>query len=200
VLFLSLALALALALAWPRTSAAATRIDHEAECTYKRLTWDDFRGPIVTGQQVAWIAATVVMEPVQVEMGDGDDGSAVARARNPVAYALMNKLASGAQRGGRNDRNLAHEQIHFDLAEVIARRFSRELNQLEVRGDTRSEALQRDFLLEIERRYGEALADLERLQAEYDGETANGRRPGAQKNWARRAESLLASEPPYDLR
>src|SRR5687767_10914424 len=114
---------MALSLGGAGASAAATRVDHEAETTYRKLTWDDFRGPVVNGQQVAWVSAVVVLEPVRVEMKLKEGGGgAVARVRNPSVYALMNKLESGARPGGRDDRNLAHEQIHFDLTEYLARR------------------------------------------------------------------------------
>jgi hypothetical protein len=179
---------------------AASRIDHEAQCTYKQLTWDDFRGPIVDGQQVAWLSATIVLDPVRVEMADQDGGGVIARARNPGVYALMNKLDSGAQHGGRTEENLAHEQIHFDLTEYLARRLSRELRELTVEGPTLSEELQRKLLLAVEERYNQTLTDLERLQQQYDGETSHGRRAGAQRKWARQAASLLASEKPYELK
>ena len=179
---------------------AAARIDHEAECTYKKLTWDDFRGPIVNGQQVAWISATIVLEPILVDMVESEGRGAVARARAPIVYALMNKLASGAQRGGRTDQNLAHEQIHFDLTEYMARRLWRELRELEVVGEARSEPLRQRFLIEVESRYEAAFVEAQRLQDQYDSETGNGTRAGPQRKWARRAEELLASEPPYELR
>ena len=183
----------------PPATAAAARIDHEAECTYKRLTWDDFRGPIVNGQQVAWISATIVLKPLLVDMSAGEGGGAIARARNPIVYALMNKLESGAQRGGRTDRTLAHEQTHFDLTEYLARRLSRELGELAVEGEHSDEKLQRRFLIEAEGLYGKAMAELEALNARYDGETGHGTRAGAQKKWERRAATLLASEPPNEL-
>ena len=179
---------------------AASRIDHEAQCTYKQLTWDDFRGPIMEGQQVAWISATIVLDPVRVDMVDEEGGGVIARARNPGVYALMNKLDSSAQRGGRTDENLAHEQIHFDLTEYLARRLSRELRELTVEGATRSEQLERDLLLAVQERYNQTLSDLERLQQEYDGETSHGRRGGAQRKWGEKAASLLASEKPYELK
>jgi len=197
----SLTLALLAGLvAIPGPSLAAARIDHEAECTHKRLTWDDFRGPLVNGQQVAWISATIVLEPVLVDLRAADKGRAIARAENPIVYALMNKLASGAQKGGRTDRNLDHEQVHFDLTEYLARRLTRELRALTVEGDTPSQELHRRLLLEVERLYGATLAELERVQAQYDGETGHGTRAGAQKRWQRRAAALLESEAPYELR
>jgi hypothetical protein len=179
---------------------AASKVDHEAECTYKRLTWDDFRGPIMNGQQVAWIMATIVLDPVRVELVEREGGGTIAQARNPSVYALMNKLQSSAQVGGRTERNLAHEQIHFDLVEYLARRLSRELRDMRVEGAARSEDLQRELLVGVQKRYNETLADLERLQQQYDGETSHGRRSGEQRKWGEKAASLLASEKPYELR
>lgn len=193
------ALALLLAVAAHQALAAA-RIDHEAQCTHKRLTWDDFRGPIVNGQQMAWISATIMLEPVLIDVREGEGGGAIARPRNPIVYAVMNKLDSGAQRGGRTDRSLAHEQIHFDLTEYLARRLTRELRAVEVRGEAASQELQRRLLLEVERLYSSTMAELQRLQDQYDGETVHGTRLGAQKRWAQRAAKLLESEPPYELR
>ena len=189
-----------LLLAADAPSGAASKVDHEAECTYKRLTWDDFRGPTMNGQQVAWIVATVVLDPVRVDVVEKEGGGVVARLRNPTVYALMNKLESGAQVGGRTERNLAHEQIHFDLAEYLARRLSRELREMTVEGAAPSPELQRDLLLATEKRYDETLTDLLRLQQQYDGETSHGRRSGAQKDWAEKAASLLESEAAYELR
>jgi hypothetical protein len=180
--------------------AAASKVDHEAECTYKQLSWDDFRGPIMDGQQVAWIMATIVLDPVRIDMADKEGGGAVARVRNPGVYALMNKLASGTQSGGRTDRNLRHEQIHFDLTEFLARRLARELREMTLEGPAASQELQRNLLLAAQNRFSETLVELQRLQAQYDGETSHGRRAGAQRKWAEKAAELLESEPPYELK
>jgi hypothetical protein len=154
----------------------------------------------MNGQQVAWIMATIVLDPVRVEVVEQEGGGVIVRARKPSVYALMNKLQSSAQVGDRTDRNLAHEQIHFDLVEYLARRLSRELREITVEGSAPSEELQRDLLLAVQKRYNETLVDLGRLQQQYDGETSHGRRGGAQKKWAEKAASLLASEEPYELR
>jgi hypothetical protein len=194
------AAATAVSIAAAAPAGAVSRIDHEAQCTWKQLTWDYFRGPIFGGQQAAWISATIVVEPVRVEMTDKEGGGAVARARNPKVYALMDKLESSAQKGQRTEENLSHEQVHFDIVEYETRRLWRELTELSIDGESRSEALQRELLLEVERRYGEALAALQKLQAQYDAETSHGRRAGAQRKWRQKATDLLASEKPYELR
>jgi hypothetical protein len=180
--------------------AAASKVDHEAECTYKQLTWDDFRGPIMNGQQVAWVMATIMLDPVRIDMVDKEGGGAVARVRNPSVYALMNKLESGAQRGGRTEENLRHEQIHFDLTEFLARRLSRELREMTVEGPVQSQELQQKILLAVQERFNETLVELQRLQGQYDGETSHGRRAGAQRKWAEKAAELLESEQPYELK
>ena len=182
-------------------SSGVSRVDHEAECTYKKLTWDDFRGPVMDGQKQAWILAMVVLEPVRVEMKLKESGGgAVARVRNPAVYALMNKLESGVRPGARNDHNLAHEQIHFDLTEYLARRLSRELRALAVEGPTATEELQRNLLIAVEKLHNETQSDYMALQQQYDGETSNGTRDGAQKKWAKKAAEMLASEEPYELK
>ena len=186
--------------AMARPLAAASKVDHEAECTYKQLTWDDFRGPIMNGQQVAWIVATIMLDPVRIDMVDKEGGGAVARVRNPGVYALMNKLESGAQRGGRTEENLRHEQIHFDLTEFLARRLSRELREMTLEGPAQSQELQQKILLAVQQRFNETLVELQRLQMQYDGETSHGRRASAQRKWVEKAAELLESEQPYELK
>ena len=182
-------------------ASGASRIDHEAECTYKKVTWEDFRGPVVDGQQQAWISTVFVVRPVRVEMTLKEGGAgAIARARKPVVYALMNKLESGARPGGRNDRNLAHEQIHFDLTEYVARRLSHDLDELTVEGPSANEELQRNFLIAVEKLYNEAVAEQQKIQVQYETETSHGTRAGEQKRWAKKAAELLASEEPYELK
>jgi hypothetical protein len=175
-------------------------VDHEAECTYKQLTWDDFRGPIVDGTHLAWIAVTIMVDPVRIEMTDKEGGGAIARVRSPGVYALMNKLHSGAKRGGRTEESLRHEQVHFDLTEYLARRLSREVSAMTLEAPTRSPELQRDLMLAVERRHQETLQDLERLHDQFDDATHRKRGSGALRQWEEKAAELLASEKPYELK
>ena len=194
-----LVLAFVLALVASLSARAASRIDHEASCTYKTLSWSDFRGPEIRGQGQAWINATVVVEPVAVKV-EQEGESFIARPRKPVVYALMNKLDSGAQRGARNDTTLAHEQLHFDITEVHARRLVRELGVIEVSGSGASPALRGQLLEAVAKIYDRTIQDLFRMQRQYDGETTHGTRRGKQKKWSARVAELLAGEQPYELR
>lgn len=192
-------LALALALGVSASSGAATRIDHEAECTYKTLSWSDFRGPVIRFQGVAWIASVVVLDPLKIQTEQVGDGF-VARPRNAVVYALMNKLESGAQPGGRNDRTLAHEQLHFDITEYHARLLIKELDATEVSGSEGGPALANQLHAKVAKIYERTMRDLFTMQGRYDGETVHGTKSRQQKKWVIRVTELLAAEEPYDLR
>ncbi len=67
-------------------------------------------------------------------------------------------------------------------------------------GPAKSQELQRELLLAVEKRFNETLVELQHLQRQYDGETSHGRRKGAQRKWVEKAAELLGSEQPYELR
>ena len=178
--------------------AGAPRVDHEAACTYKRLTWDDFRGPVISGQQVAWIAATIVLEPFEVEVTREGD-SWVAKVDYPEVYALMDKLQSSARRGARTDFNLAHEQVHFDIAEYEARKLALEVGEIRVAGAEDSLDLRITLEDKVRGAYAAAMSALQEHQQRYDGETRHGTRKKQQKKWQQDVAELLETTQPYEL-
>ncbi len=178
--------------------AAAPRVDHEAACTYKTLSWDDFRGPVISGQQVAWIAATIVLEPFEVEVVQQGD-SWVAKVDYPEVYALMDKLQSSARRGGRTESNLAHEQTHFDIAEYEARKLALEVREVRATGEEDSLDLRIVLQEKVSVAYAAALRALLQHQQRYDSETRHGTRKKPQKKWQREVTELLEQTEPYKL-
>jgi hypothetical protein len=85
---------------------------------------------------------------------------------------------------------LRHEQVHFDLAEVIARDTTTSvrdvLDLFRGKGDS-PEAAIADLGRRCKTLLERARHDLERLQARYDRETLHGSDAVAQANWTRRA-------------
>ena len=200
----SLCLALPLALSASLTL-GAEKIDHEALCTYKKITWEDFRGPIVRGQQVAWLASAIVVDPYDIEVAEQADGRQDARMKYVDVYALMDKLNSSARTGARDERNLEHEQIHFDIAEIHARRLHAHLSELVVHssvfaGSDDSVGLQ--VLLEqaVQLAWEKEMQAMNEHQARYDGETVHGTKKTRQKKWAALVTEELAAEEPYPLK
>ncbi|MBV6405671.1 MAG: DUF922 domain-containing protein [Flavobacteriales bacterium] len=78
---------------------------------------------------------------------------------------------------------LAHEQLHFDLAELHARRFARDLPDLLV-GDDPEAAFQRAHDRMMDR--------LREEQERYDRDTDHGRDAAAQARWAAEVRRRLA--------
>ncbi len=181
---------------------AVPRIDHEALCTHKTLTWADFRGPSVTkmSQSGAWIASTVVLESFEFDISPTVGGRFVAKVKYPAVYAVMDKLKSGVRRGNQNDKTLAHEQVHFDITETYARRFMVELSELQAIGDSSDLGLRRDLEYQVEVAFVATLEELFSYQDRYDRETGHGLKKRSQKSWALAVQEMLAQEPPYPLR
>ncbi len=90
---------------------------------------------------------------------------------------------------------LRHEQVHFDLAEVEARRLTREadtvVKQLVGRADTPEEAV-----AELQQLWAEHFEQVRQafleMEARYDAETRHGRNPSEQTEWFARAKRGLA--------
>jgi hypothetical protein len=91
---------------------------------------------------------------------------------------------------------LEHEQIHFALFELEARRLNAALPELSARleataatPEAAAEALQRQFQDQIQQRLSAILA----RSREFDEDTSMGHEPEEQKRWWRRVQSELAA-------
>ncbi len=164
--------------------------DHATETTYRQVTWDDFKGNAKappswnrwrTGS-FAHIATEVRLGRFQVEVVPDGDGW-LARPVGVRPYAVMNKDFSAVKHGSRNAYTLDHEQLHFDIAETVARRITVYLVPLRGRGASQ-QAAGEDLARQIRERYEAGIKELWELQGAYDGETGNGQRKKKQKKWA----------------
>jgi hypothetical protein len=144
----------------------------------KRLTWDDYRGHQPPGAAEAAVTATSLEWGFQC-VGDAftfhvqadfyPDRSWV----NPMIFAQLDS----------NLRTLRHEQLHFDVTEVYARRMRQTYATLD-RPCARTE----DELSELGER---SLKDEANAQKRYDRETANGRDNQGQSRWERQIGETL---------
>ena len=175
----------------------APSFDNVLETTYRRVSWEDFRG---SGRQppgfnrwrkgsFALIATSLRMSRHRVEDRREESGW-VAWAVGIRPYAVMNKDFSAVRHGSRNARTLAHEQLHFDLAETMARRLAVRLAAVEGRGGSPEEA-RADLARRLREGFEAGVRELQELQARYDGETANGQRKKPQKRWAEKVPELF---------
>ena len=168
----------------------APSYDTPFETTYRQVTWDDFRGKGIKppgwnrwdGGSFAHIATAIELGRFEIEdRQDGDGWIAVPVGIRP--YAVMDKNFSSVAPGSRNAGALAHEQLHFDIAELVARRLAVALHRLEGRGGDRNQA-RADLARRIRERFAAGQGELAELQGRYDDETANGSHKKKQKKWA----------------
>lgn len=175
---------------------------------HRKLSRDDFRAKRklsskrdlvvhVPGARVGAYVALVVacVGPLQVERRP--DGRWEAWLENVRYYALLDR-----ERSWWNDRSganpawvLRHEQLHFDLAELVARRHNHALEAarpVRAVGDTQSEALAGSARIWRERLdavYGE----FRELERRYDFETQHGTVPREQTRWFEQTLRELAA-------
>ena len=175
----------------------APSYDHATETTYRTVTWDDFQGkgrrPSAFNRwqtgSFAHIATTVRLNKYQVEEWQVD-GEWRARAGGIRPYAVMNKDFSAVRHGSRDPSTLAHEQLHFDITELVARRLAVEMAAIEGRGDLRQDA-RADLERQIRQRFDEGMREFSELQERYDEETEHGMRKKAQKKWAAKGAEMF---------
>jgi predicted secreted Zn-dependent protease len=89
----------------------------------------------------------------------------------------------------KNDYILAHEQKHFDLTEVFARKLNKELKEYKFNNATVGD--------DINRIYQGMVNELTYTQQQYDKETDHSRNPPVQQEWNNRIDSLLEVTAPY---
>jgi predicted secreted Zn-dependent protease len=103
----------------------------------------------------------------------------------------MDKMLSGAASIAKEDKVLAHEQLHFDLAETWARRLTSELLRVEAHAD-RESLVRLDLEAQVDRLKAAYWNELLDMQERYDDETVHGTRKRNQKEWSRQITSWLA--------
>jgi hypothetical protein len=193
----------------------STTFHDSALIPYRTLVVDDFKAPVFLGKKSPDMegdvgAATVVIidttpHHFRVFPQSNADSSWFEafvdtfryEARFDQAHSWFNRsfMADAAQL-------LAHEQIHFAIAELAARSANAQLP--EIRERIRSRHREREVALRTAReRFLEELKrvkkDAARRQDEFDRETENGTHVGESSYWSRRIHHELESTAPPQL-
>jgi hypothetical protein len=168
---------------------------------YRALTTEDFRAP-APPEAVAAHAARIGAATCALIVPDGAPQVVVEPAdgggfRGVLAgvgfHAVMDRTCSWWNRGHAAlppEYVLEHEQIHFAIVELHARRLTAGFPVEPVRGGSAeevAEALQRVYRSRVE----EAAAAVLRESAAFDEDTSGRYRPNAQARWLRRVREAL---------
>jgi hypothetical protein len=131
----------------------------------RSLTWDDFKGKPARRNSVASTSYEIVKE-VKYH----------GNTANVSIRSLFFPYLSW-KRNGRNDEDiLKHEQGHFDIAEIFARKLRSKVKLIKCESQTELEPMLRSLAVECD----EAM---DKFQDTYDRETDHSRNGDVQRKW-----------------
>jgi hypothetical protein len=145
--------------------------------TDKRLVWDDFLCEPRTGTDA--VASTSTSLGIAYQLTDGQ--------LNYHITCYFNKEKSWGLM--KTDYILAHEQGHFDITEIFARRLNEALKNYQFN--------KRTFKRDISEIYQSIVSQKEEYQKTYDAETDHSRNRKTQYDWLENIQNLLDETQPY---
>jgi predicted secreted Zn-dependent protease len=137
-----------------------------------RLVWDDFKARPDVGSPNAALTSTAI----KFNFSYGNSS-----LKYHISCQFDKNLSWGRVK---NDYILSHEQGHFDIAEINARRLNRELQGYTV-GTT--ETISKD----LNAIYQKNMRELRDMQTLYDSETDFSRNPEKQAEWLKKIKTTL---------
>lgn len=141
------------------------------------LSWDDFQGGIK--QNTDAVASTNTSLGISYQILDGK-----------LVYQITCTFSKPNSWGSlRTDYILAHEQAHFDITEIYARKLNLALSTYKLD--------RLNYQRDIGKIYNNIVEGKEAMQKAYDGETDHSRKRKLQTEWLDKINKLLAETAPY---
>ena len=145
----------------------------------KRLSWSDFKGKVPPAAVPAATTASGVSYTYTANLLHHE----VKLDFKVNAYFYSNE--SWYKPSVCTDNTLAHEQLHFDIAELFARKMRNRLRRTSFSDDVKEE---------VRKIYKDILRALKDYQDQYDWETNFSRNPEKQVEWNQKIEEALQEE------
>jgi hypothetical protein len=143
----------------------------------EQLSWSDFKGEPDFEHPYAAITYSGMSYGFSAEIVNGK----VWVTYNVKSFFVANK--SWVKRWYSKDKKLLkHEQLHFDITELFARKFRKRLSDMSFTENVKSE---------IKKVYQDITAEKVKLQKLYDIETDHSKNAIAQKKWQIKIETEL---------
>lgn len=137
----------------------------------KRLVWEDFTAEPVKGSDAAALTATHL-------------GFSYSFSKNKVAYKIECRFDKTKSWGlVQSDWILKHEQGHFDIAEIFARKLHKIVSAYQFNRKT--------FQKDLDSIYQSIVTEKEVFQLQYDNETNFSRNKLRQEEWLKKIAMLL---------
>lgn len=137
----------------------------------RKLTWGDFKGvPDVNSPNAALTSSSI-----NIEFGYNNTS---------LTYSIKCRFNQTKSWGRiKNDYILSHEQGHFDIAELHARKLQKALKAYKFRSSKVGE--------DVNAIYADVIKEHQLVQQSYDGETDHSRNPVKQQEWEKKIQQLL---------
>lgn len=144
-----------------------------------KLEWKDFKGDVPLGAKAAATTASGISYSFSTfyEKGEMKVDYQVQAFFYPAKSWYRPQIC--------NDITLLHEQLHFDISEVFARKMDREMSETK---------FTKNIKQEVRVLYKRILKELDVFQRRYDLETDFSRNIEKQKLWQKQINSLLKGE------
>lgn len=137
----------------------------------RKLTWADYKGKVQTGSDAAASTATYL----GIEYNFGRDG---------FGYKITCSFSKSKSWGlHKTDYILLHEQGHFDIAEIFARKLNKKMGEYKF-----NEATFKDDLRNL---YQSLMTEKDAFQNQYDEETNHSIKKEKQAEWLKKIAALL---------
>lgn len=160
-----------LILATPFISMAQDKNEELLTWKTKRLDWADYKGKPDPHSDAAATTATYL-------------GIEYNMKNETITYKVTCYFSKNRSWGlTKTDYILSHEQGHFDIAEIFARKLHQRMKEYKFRRST--------YKNDLENIYNEILEEKERTQNRYDQETNYSRNKEQQAKWLKKIEEML---------
>ncbi len=134
----------------------------------RKLTYADFQAAPRPGRYAAMVFTSIAYE------GNSKVKEDYLEVEIKMKVYMVKSMSWMAVQS-RNEYVLGHEQLHFDIANVIAQRFKNRLRDMPLTVEDHDSEIQYQFL--------EAFREMNRLQEQYDQETRHGLNAVEQTAW-----------------
>ena len=143
----------------------------------RRLTWKDYKAAPERGSDAA--ASTTSYLAIEYNIRS-----------NSFGYKIQSRFSKTRSWGlHKTDYILSHEQGHFDIAEIFARKLHKKMS--EYRFDKKT------YQKDVNKIYHEILDEKEKMQNDYDKETNHSIRKKEQAEWLKKIAEMLEDYKDY---
>jgi hypothetical protein len=155
----------------PKPARLADESNEMIPWSYKRLTWEDFLCEPRKGTEA--VASTSTSLGIAYQMQNGN-----------LSYDITCYFSKTKSWGlMKTDYILAHEQGHFDITEIFARKLNEALQNYDFN--------KRTFKKDVSDIYNSIVSQKEEFQKIYDRETDHSRKRKIQYEWLEKIQKLL---------